>query len=79
MKTDDEYVKDLDGINRYMLGCKSVIDMFNSHTEKELIDTCWDVNALKNDINNVDAAELIDTCWDVNLAVSLGISLEELN
>ena len=34
---------------------------------KELIDTCWDVNADFLDIFGVPDYELIDTCWDVNV------------
>ena len=33
---------------------------------KELIDTCWDVNADPYFLNEGMIQELIDTCWDVN-------------
>ena len=41
--------------------------LYHVGRERELIDTCWDVN---NEIIESDFAivkELIDTCWDVNL------------
>ena len=31
-------------INRYMLGCKSLLCVHDCKTNRELIDTCWDVN-----------------------------------
>ena len=51
-----------------MLGCKWSIKSLILRLIRELIDTCWDVNA---DILCAEYAgdwELIDTCWDVNTA-----------
>ena len=33
---------------------------------QELIDTCWDVNAIRIMSISILIFELIDTCWDVN-------------
>ena len=60
------HVGRVQGINRYMLGCKSkLIDIINDY-DLELIDTCWDVNKLEMITGQGNNAELIDTCWDVN-------------
>ena len=59
------------GINRYIVGCKSISFSQISLPFLELIDTQWDVNhyiALKN---KDCATELIDTQWDVNKISSI--------
>ena len=51
-----------------MLGCKYIHHAFYiRNTERELIDTCWDVNTLRAREGLSKEKELIDTCWDVNL------------
>ena len=35
-------------------------------TNKELIDTCWNVNPYRMRIMHPFYPELIDTCWNVN-------------
>ena len=34
--------------------------------QRELIDTCWDVNYTSLQLYCPFSGELIDTCWDVN-------------
>ena len=61
------------GINRYMLGCKSVSLAFAATSDCELIDTCWDVNRIGAHVLIQTRAELIDTCWDVNVVAAFNV------
>ena len=54
-------------INRHMLGCKFICCMNCCGPAFELIDTCWDVNAVFVYKLVFNVLELIDTCWDVNV------------
>ena len=54
-------------INRYIVGCKLTYNGSLFIDKKELIDTQWDVNNHKGDVDIKTANELIDTQWDVNL------------
>ena len=50
-----------------MLGCKcGPHSNIRQEHVRELIDTCWDVNANSATNTNTGTSELIDTCWDVN-------------
>ena len=58
----------LQGINRYMLGCKENRNMRRGACLRtELIDTCWDVKRHKLLVLYQSHSELIDTCWDVKM------------
>ena len=55
------------GINRYIVGCKSLCAARPLVQQDELIDTQWDVNEGEDAATIVAYIELIDTQWDVNL------------
>ncbi len=63
-KIQTNNVKSENGINRYMLGCKcGPHSNIRQEHVRELIDTCWDVNANSATNTNTGTSELIDTCW----------------
>ena len=53
-------------INRYIVGCKQVISLYDFIRSSELIDTQWDVNIYQPVGYDEAIPELIDTQWDVN-------------